>query len=71
MPGAQVLASQRWNAMEGKFQNLLYADSGNSDTWFIFQNIDGKNECDSLVSIHVHFGSYGHWRFWLLTAKNQ
>ena len=35
--------------MEGKFQKFSYADSDNLDTWFIFQNVDGKNDFVSLV----------------------
>ena len=35
--------------MEGKFQKFSYADSGNSDAWFIFQNVYGKNMFVSLV----------------------
>ena len=38
-----------WNAMEGKFQSFSYAESDSSDTWFIFQNVYGKNEFVSLV----------------------
>ena len=35
--------------MERKFQRFSYADSDNSDIWFIFQNVYGKNEFVSLV----------------------
>ena len=35
--------------MERKFQKFLYADSDDADTWFTFQNVDGKNEFISLV----------------------
>ena len=44
-----MLASKRWNAMEEKFQKFSYADSDDSDTWFIFQNVDGKNDFVFLV----------------------
>ena len=37
--------------MEGKFQKFSFADSGNLDTWFIFQNVDGDNEFISLVFV--------------------
>ena len=45
----QVLTSRRWNAIEGKFQKFSYADSDNSDIWFIFQKVDGKNDFVSPV----------------------
>ena len=45
----QVLASQRWNAIEGKFQKFSYTDNHNSDKWFKFQNVYGQNEFVSLV----------------------
>ena len=35
--------------MEGKSSRFWYADSDNSDTWLIFQNVYGKNEFVSLV----------------------
>ena len=47
----QVLVSQRWNAMERKFQKFSYADRGDSDTWFIFQNVGGNNEFISIVFV--------------------
>ena len=37
--------------MEGKFRKFSYADSGNLDTWFVFQNVDGDNEFISLVFV--------------------
>ena len=37
--------------LEGNFQNFSYGDSGDSDTWFIFQNVDGNNEFISIVFV--------------------
>ena len=52
--------------MEGKFQKFSYADSSDSDTWFIFQNVDGKNEFISLVFVFTSWvivlEGFGWWQ---------
>ena len=56
--------------MERKFQRFSYADSDNSDTGFIFQNVYGKNEFASLVFMFTS-GVMVIEDFGLVTAKNQ